>query len=73
MPIVNIEVEADEEDHGDQEADEGQKDKLLEQARFLQVHRELVLFLCQLVAVTFQQGFANVLHLLIVIFLKLLL
>ena len=29
VPIVNIEVEADKEDHGDQEADEGEEDELL--------------------------------------------
>ena len=54
MPIVNIEVETDEEDHGDQEADEGQEDELLKQARFLEVHCELVLLFRQLVAITFQ-------------------
>ena len=54
MPIVNIEVETDEEDHGNQEADEGQEDELLKQARFLEVHCELVLLFRQLVAITFQ-------------------
>ena len=54
MPIVNIEVEADKEDHSDQEADEGEEDELLEQARLLEVNSELVLFFRQFVSVTFQ-------------------
>ena len=54
MTIVNIEVEADEEDHGDEERDEGEEDELLEKARFFQIDSELILFFGQFVTVTFQ-------------------
>ena len=49
MTIVNIEVEADEEDHGDEERDEGEEDELLEEARLFELDSELVLLLAQLV------------------------
>ena len=54
MTIVNIEVETDEEDHGDQERDKGEENELLEKARFFQIDSELILFFGQFVTVTFQ-------------------
>ena len=54
MSIVNIKVETDEEDHGDEERDKGQENELLEKARFFQIDSELILFFGQFVTVTFQ-------------------
>jgi len=54
VTIVNVEVQADEEDDSDEEGDEGEEDELLEQAGLLEVDGELVLLFRQLVAFTFQ-------------------
>ena len=60
--IVNIEVETDEEDHGDEERDKSEENELLEQARFLKVDCELILFFGQFVTVAFEKGLTNVFH-----------
>ena len=65
MPVVDVEVQADEQNQGDEEGDEGQEDELLEQALLLEVDSEFVLFLGQLVAFTFQKGITNVFHIVI--------
>ena len=65
MPVVDVEVQADEQDQGDEEGDESQEDELLEQALLLEVDSEFVLFLGQLVTFTFQKGITNVFHIVI--------
>ena len=62
VAIVDVEVQADEQNEGDEEGDEGQEDQLLEQTLLFELDGELVLFLSQLVSFAFQQGITNVFH-----------
>ncbi len=59
---MNVKVEAEEEDDGDEEGDEGQEDELLQEAGLFELDSEFVLLLGQLVVLSLQKGVANVIH-----------
>ena len=60
--VVDVKVQADEENDSDEERDKGQENELLEQSGFLKLDSELVLFLGQLVTFSLEKSVANILH-----------
>ena len=60
--IMDVKVQTEEEDDGDEERDESKEDELLEEAGLLQLNSKLVLLLRQLVVLSLQKGVANIIH-----------
>ena len=60
--VVNVEVQAEEQNDSNEGRDECEEDELLEEAGLLNLDSKLVLLLGQLVARALQEDLANIIH-----------